>query len=240
MRLSAIKQLQDQVRGTEEDQGIPLVDLSLRFELAQALRDSGKFTEVRIKMDSRRGSLSYILGVNDHRAWDKIKFERIADDHDLEASFRLTSGGGYERIYRVETLKDAGDVVTTPAKPAVTVAPSPTAANMTLPQALAAVQAKKDGKVAVVLGGYNIGSVSPAAADRIKKIVADDNLPKFAEVTLIDVATASKVKVTVPYDVSQAIAQKVPSFATDAWTIKSTAGMVIVTELKTNRKLAVV
>lgn len=233
--MSAIKQLQAQARDINTDDGIPAVDLSLRFELAEALRQSGKFAEVKIKMDSRRGSLSYILSVNDHRAWDKIKFEQIAAGNDLEASFRLTSGGGYERIYRVELLQQATEVEA-PAK----VAPSPTAAMMTLPQALAAVQAKKDGKIAVILGGYNIGSVSADAAERIKAIVIADNRPKTADVILVDVATAAKVKVTVPYDVSEAITQKVPSFATEAWTIKSTAGMVIVTEVKTNRKFAVV
>jgi hypothetical protein len=221
--MSAIKTLKAQATA---QQATPVVDLSIRHLLAKALTDSGKFEAVNTKMDSRRGSLSVkVRGARYVRNAETLV--AIAAKAGLTIQARLTTSDYAEAGFKIEQLVITADLK---AKAAAPVAP---AANK-LVAGLQKTAHVFNGSISITLAGVSLGYVSQEAADKIKAIVADDQKPKTQVVNLVNLNTNTPESVVMPNGVAEAIKGKVPSFNAGEWSIKATAGIVIVRHAKTN------
>jgi len=222
MKLSAIKQLKAQA--TTQNAATPVVDLSIRHLLAKALTDSGKFEAVNSKMDSRRASLSMkIRGARSVRNSETLV--AIAAKAGLTIQARLTSSDYSETTFKIEQL-----VITSDLKAAAPVK-TPTTNALVAGLALGSVY---NGSVSVTLAGVSLGYVSQEVANRIKALVAEDQKPKDQSVTLVNLNTNKPENVMLPNAVAGAIKGKVPSYNAGEWSVKATAGIVIVRHSKTN------
>lgn len=219
--MSAKKALQSQYGQTRATQA-NVLDFDQRIALRDALRATGKFGDVRIKMDSRRGHLNLFLDGRQN-VTESAKVVSLAEAAGFVLALNPVTVGFYDATYRVTTLalKQAAKVATEAAPKAVAKSKP-----KTLAQAIVA-ESTPEVKVAVYLNYERLGDVTPAIAKQIRQLVAFNQKPVNADVEVVDLKTSQKVTVTVPYDVAQAVKAQVPSFNQGAWSIKSTHGISI-------------
>jgi len=221
--MSAIKTLKAQA--TAQNATTPVVDLSIRHLLAKALTDSGKFEAVATKMDSRRGSLSIkVRGARSVRNAETLV--AIAAKAGLTIQARLTTADYAEAGFKIEQL-----VITSDLKAK---ASSPVQSANLLVTGLTKSAPVYNGSVSVTLAGVSLGYVSQEVADRIKALVVEDQKPKIQSVTLVNLDKNQPENVMMPNAVAEAIKGKVPSYNVGEWSVKATAGIVIVRHSKTN------
>jgi hypothetical protein len=198
------------------------LDFNLRNALKEALTKSGKFTDIRIKYDSRRDHLNLFV-----RATGQAKsIERVVDAaarQNLSVTLSLVTANYTENTYRVTGLSLIKSVGTTAVAP---VKVKPAASKLTTAVKADTAPAPQP-KVAVYLNYDRLGYVSQSLAKQIRQLVESENKPKFADVTVVDLKTSAKVTITVPFDVAAAVKAQVPSFNQLNWTIKSTHGISI-------------
>lgn len=226
--MSAIKTLKAQAT----TQATPVVDLSIRHLLAKALTDSGKFEAINTKMDSRRGSLSVkVRGARAYRHAETLV--SIAAKAGLTIQARLTSSDYSETTFKIEQL-----VITADLKGQVPAKAQP--ATNALVSGLQKSAPVYNGSTSITLAGVSLGYVSQEAADKIKAIVTEDQKPKIQVVNLVNLNTNTPESVSMPNAVAEAIKGKVPSFNSGEWSVKATAGIVIVRHAKSNGHWVVV
>lgn len=205
-----------------------LIDFDQRSTLKSALENSGIFNDVRVKYDARRGHLDLFV---DGRAavTEANNVIRVADRVGFTIGLKQVSSYAGEVKYRVTSLVNKSAPVAKPAAKPVVKAKTPT-----LTEAIAAdtkpVQATPAVQVEVFLNYERLGTVSPSVAKQIRALVEAANKPTTAVVELVELATSKKVKVTVPFDVAEAVKAQVPSFNQGSWSIKSTHGISILKE----------
>jgi hypothetical protein len=209
-----------------------VLDFDLRKPLKEALKASGKFADVKIKLDGRRGHLNLKVnaGPVTRSAENVIK---VAAGKNFLIKLVPVSNSAFdsESVYRITTLTHVttAAVAAKPVAPAAKPAPVKQAASKltTAVQATQAVAAKPAVQTVVYLNYEKLGSVSESVARQIRQLVAAENKPKFDTVTVVDLATSKPVSITVPFDVAQAVRMQVPSFSHSGWVIKSTNGITI-------------
>lgn len=200
-----------------------VLDFGLRAELKEALKASGKFSDVSIKFDSRRGHLNlYVRGNQTNKTASFVT--AVAATKNFNIALNVVTSNYYDATYRVTKLNHIRPVAgSVPAAPVA----KPTAKPAAKPALTTAIAAEQGPKTKVYFGYDLVGSVSASTAKQIRQMVEAENKPKFADVVVVDVKTSAKVTLTVPYDVAQAVKAQVPSFNQSEWTIKSTHGITI-------------
>lgn len=230
--MSAKKALQNQY-GQTASQVSNVLDFDQRIALRDALKATGKFNDVRIKLDSRRGHLNLTVGGR-QVVTEAGNVIRVAAGAGFKVALSPVTVNYNEATYRVTTLQNQ-TVATAAAKPATVARPTKT---RTLAAAIAAetkpVQAQPAVQTVVYFGYEKLGSVSPTTAKQIRQLVEAENKPKTANVLVVDISTSQKVTLTVPYDVMQAVTMQVPSFTHGVWVIKSTDGLTILKQMSTD------
>lgn len=209
-----------------------ILDFDQRIALRDALKATGKFTDVRIKMDARRGHLNLTVGGR-QATTEQNNVIRVAAMAGFKIDLKPVAASYYESTYRVTTLQNQV-AATTAAKPAV----ERPAKTRTLADAIKTeskpVQAQPAVQTVVYLNYERLGEVSPTVAKQIRQLVEAANKPQTANVLVVDITTSQKVTLTVPYDVAQAVKAQVPSFTHGVWVIKSTDGLTILKQVSTD------
>lgn len=234
--MSAKKALQSQY-GQTASQVSNVLDFDQRIALRDALKATGKFNDVRIKMDSRRGHLNLTVAGR-QVVTEAGNVIRAAAGAGFKVALSPVTVNYSEATYRVTTLQNQ-TVATAAAKPV---------AQVNKPKGLAAaikteskpVQAQPAVQTVVYFGYEKLGSVSPTTAKQIRQLVEAENKPKTANVVVVDIATSQKVTLTVPYDVAQAVKAQVPSFTYGDYVIKSTDGLTILKQTGATPKTYVI
>lgn len=216
--MSAIQKLKQQSQGESVSNTL---NLSIRHLLAKAVRDSGKFNDVRVKVDNRRGSLNLIVNGSSYNRTLKT-VQEVAKKAGLLVDGNVATQSYTETNFRITTLQEAGAVV---AKAAPAAKPAPAKTNA-LAEGL--VQDQTSPAVLVVVGNDRLGYVSRALAEKIKAAVAAEQKPKFVQVTMVNLTKSKPEVVDVPNAIGDAILQQLPSFSQGDWTVKSTGGIVSV------------
>ena len=214
--MSATQRLKAQTNATQATTNV--LNFDLRTQLRDGLKDTGKFTDVTHKYDSRRGHLNLtIRGGHGARAVDYVV--KAAATKNLLIALSIVSQSYYDTTYRVTTL--------TEIKPTAVSTVKGTALATAVKATQTATPAVPEAKVKVYFGYDLVGSVSASIAKSIRQMIEAENKPKFADVVVVDLKTSAKVTLTVPYDVAQAVKAQVPSFNQAEWSIKSTHGISI-------------
>lgn len=202
------------------------LDFNLRQTLKEVLTKSGKFSDVRIKYDSRRDHLNlFIRATGQAKSIENVV--KVAAGKNLSVTLSLVTANYTENTYRVTGLSLIKGAVGTTAVAAPKVATKPTPASKLTTAVKAETTPVATPKVAVYLNYDRLGYVSASTAKQIRQLVEAENKPKFADVTVVDLTTSKKVTITVPYDVAAAVKAQVPSFNQADWVIKSTDGITI-------------
>lgn len=225
--MSATQRLKAQLSSQATTVALAL-DFNLRQTLKEVLTQSGKFSDVRIKYDSRRDHLNLFV-----RAVGQAKsIERVVDAaarKNLSVTLSLVTSNYSENTYRVTGLSLINGAVGTAAVAApVKVKPAASKLTTAVKAETAPVAAPK---VAVYLNYDRLGYVSQSLAKQIRQLVESENKPKFADVTVVDLKTSKQVTFQVPFDVAAAVKAQVPSFNQAGWVIKSTNGITILKQM---------
>ncbi|MNC12081.1 hypothetical protein D3C75_597940 [compost metagenome] len=207
-----------------------VLDFDLRKPLKEALKATGKFADVKIKLDGRRGHLNLtVRGGPVTRSADNVIKLAASKNFAIKLNQVSQSAFDSEAVYRITTLTHVTTAAVA-AKPVPVAKPAPVKAASKLTtavQATQAVAAQPAVQTTVYLNYEKLGSVSESVARQIRQLVAAENKPMFATVVVVDLATSKPVTITVPFDVAQAVRMQVPSFSHSGWVIKSTNGITI-------------
>lgn len=229
--MSATQRLKDQLNTTQLTN---VLDFDLRKELKESLTATGKFSDVKIKMDGRRGHLNLTVRAG-YAVREKANVIKLAATKNLRIELTtITSGYNNETTYRVTTLNYIKPVITKIAgvtTPKAAVATKPTPASKLTTAVKAETTPVAAPKVAVYLNYDRLGYVSQSLAKQIRQLVESENKPKFADVTVVDLKTSKQVTFQVPFDVAAAVKAQVPSFNQAGWVIKSTNGITILKQM---------
>lgn len=222
--MSATQRLKAQLTATPA-QHVNTLNFGLRSQLKTGLQKSGKFSDVNIKFDGRRGHLNLTIRGTGHR--DIHVIQRAAAAANLLMSGHVVTQNYSDTTYRVTVLSEI--------KPTATAAPVAKPVAKPASKLTTAVKAEQAIPAPIptmnVYFGYDlVGKVDGSLAKQIRQMIEAANKPKFADVVVVDLKTSAKVTVTVPYDVAQAVKAQVPSFNQGAWSIKSTHGISILKE----------
>lgn len=203
------------------------LNFDLRSKLRDELKATGKFSDVTYKFDGRRGHLNLTIRGSHGRSTANVV--AAAATKNLTVALTIVTQTYYDTQYRVTTLNEIKPTAPV-AKPAVASKPA-AKAKPALTTAIATEQAKPAAATTNVYFGYDlVGKVDASLAKQIRQLIEAANKPKFADVIVVDLKTSTKVTVTVPYDVAQAVKAQVPSFNQGVWSIKSTHGISILKE----------
>lgn len=203
------------------------LNFGLRQQLKAELQKTGKFSDVSIKLDGRRGHLNLTVRGSYHRQADQIK--QVATKANLVLALTIVTQNHYDTTYRVTTLTEIKPTAQA-VKPDVATKPV-AKAGTALATAIKTEQVKPAAATTPVYFGYDlVGKVDASLAKQIRQLIEAANKPKFADVIVVDLKTSAKVTLTVPYDVAAAVKAQVPSFNQGVWSIKSTHGISILKE----------
>lgn len=235
--MSAKKALQSQY-GQTASQVSNVLDFDQRIALRDALKATGKFNDVRIKLDNRRGHLNLTIAGR-QVATEASNVVRAADTAGFKIALNPVTVNYYEATYRVTTLQNQ-KVATAAAKAVAKAVTKPTGLAAAIAKESKPVQAVPQVQTVVYLNYERLGEVSPTVAKQIRQLVEAENKPKTANVVVVDIQTSQKVTLTVPFDVAQAVKAQVPSFTQGDWVIKSTDGLTILKQTGANPKTYVI
>lgn len=222
---SKLKALVTEFAGTETQS--PEQAKSARDIAKEVLVKTGVYSDVRFKVDNRRGHVNLILRGLPHHLTTKSVLSKLSAKK-LQVTLTEVSRPAENQVtYRVETLVSlAAPKKVKTAKPVkVKKAATLTGAKPTLTEAIA--KETTPVTVQVHVGGQYIGQASAQLATQIRNLVAKENRPTTADVVVVNVSTGKPETVTVPFDVAQAVKAQVPSFVQGDWSIKSTSGITL-------------
>ncbi|UOL48830.1 hypothetical protein [Pseudomonas phage Astolliot] len=222
---SKLKALVTEFAGTETQS--PEQAKTARDIAKEVLVKTGVYSDVRFKVDNRRGHVNLILRGLPHHLTTKSVLGKLSAKK-LQVTLTEVSRPAENQVtFRVETLVSlAAPKKVKVAKPVkVKKAATLTGAKPTLTEAIA--KETTPATVQIHVGGKYIGQASAQLATQIRNLVAKENRPTTADVVVVNVSTGKPETVTVPFDVSEAVKAQVPSFVQGDWSIKSTSGITL-------------
>lgn len=223
---SKLKALVTEFTGTETQS--PEQAKAARDIAKEALLKSGVYSDVRFKVDNRRGHVNLIVRGLPHHLTTKSVLGKLSAKK-LQVTLTEVSRPAENQVtFRVETLVSLAAPKKTKAaeKPVkVKKAATLTGAKPSLTEAIA--KETTPVTVQIHVGGKYIGQASAQLAAQIRTLVANENRPTTADVVVVNVSTGKPETVTVPFDVAQAVKAQVPSFVQGDWSIKSTSGITL-------------
>lgn len=223
---SKLKALVTEFTGTETQS--PEQAKAARDIAKEALLKSGVYSDVRFKVDNRRGHVNLIVRGLPHHLTTKSVLGKLSAKK-LQVTLTEVSRPAENQVtFRVETLVSlaAPKKTKAAAKPVkVKKAATVTDAKPSLTEAIA--KETTPVTVQVHVGGQYIGQASVQLAAQIRALVAKENRPTTATVLVVNVSTGKPENVLVPFDVSEAVKAQVPSFVQGDWSIKSTSGITL-------------
>lgn len=215
---SKLKALVTEFAGTETQS--PEQAKTARDIAKEVLVKTGVYSDVRFKVDNRRGHVNLILRGLPHHLTTKSVLGKLSAKK-LQVTLTEVSRPAENQVtYRVETL-----VSLAAPKKVKTEKPVKVKKAATLTEAIA--KETTPVTVQIHVGGKYIGQASAQLAAQIRTLVANENRPTTADVVVVNVSTGKPETVTVPFDVAQAVKAQVPSFVQGDWSIKSTSGITL-------------
>lgn len=202
---------------------------SARDIAKEVLLKSGVYTDVRFKVDNRRGHVSLMLRGLPHHLTTKSVLSKLSAKKLQVTLTEVARPIENQVTYRVETLVSLAAPKKVKAAKPVKVKKAATLTGTKAAPTLTEAIAKETTPVSVQIhvGGKYIGQASAQLAAQIRTLVANENRPTTADVVVVNVSTGKPETVTVPFDVAQAVKAQVPSFVQGDWSIKSTSGITL-------------